>query len=214
MPAPLAHDGTADPAARPVRILTVCTGNLCRSPYAEALLRARLDEVRPGAFVVSSAGTDAPRGAPVDPGSAALLADRGVSSAGLVSRRLTAGLAGEADIVLVMAAQHAHVVVDELPAAHRRTFLITAFAHQLEAIGRDRDWSRLFAAAGVGDDVVSRWAALPDILAVEGPRVRRRRQPPDVHDPVGGPPRAFARMAAEIDPAVERIAAWEAGFPR
>ena len=62
---------------------------------------------------------------------------------------------------------------------------------------------------------MSRWSALPAILAVEGPLVRRRRPVRGVPDPVGGgPPGAFAAMAAAIDPAVEVIASWEAQFPQ
>ncbi len=197
-----------------MRLLTVCTGNICRSPYAEALLRARLGELRPGAFAVSSAGTAALDGMAVDPGSAAILRERGIAADGLRAQRLTAPLAADAHIVLVMSPEHLAVVVDEQPAAHRRTFLIGDFAHQLEAIGQHRDWPRLLERAGAGDDIVSRWTALPEILAAEGPLVRRRRPVPGIPDPVGGPPRAFARMAAAIDPAVEAIATWEAQFAR
>ncbi len=57
-----------DPSG-PVRLLTVCTGNVCRSPYAAALLGAGLDWARPGAFRVASAGTPALVGRPVDAGS-------------------------------------------------------------------------------------------------------------------------------------------------
>lgn len=39
-----------------IRILTVCTGNICRSPLAAELLASRLD---PQNFIVESAGTSA-----------------------------------------------------------------------------------------------------------------------------------------------------------
>ena len=54
----------------PVRILTVCTGNICRSPVAERLLQAGLDQVLPGGFEVPSAGTRAMVGDPIQPLSA------------------------------------------------------------------------------------------------------------------------------------------------
>lgn len=41
------------------RITTVCLGNICRSPMAEAVIRARVDDAGLGTFVmVDSAGTD------------------------------------------------------------------------------------------------------------------------------------------------------------
>ncbi len=197
-----------------MHVLVVCTGNICRSPYAAALLGERLSRVRPGAFEVGSAGTHAIPGVRIDPGSARILEGQGVDGGVQRSRRLTPQLAGSAQIVLVMSPEHRAVVVDEQPSAHRRTFLFREFAHQLEAIGQHRDWPVLFERAGAGEDVASRWSALPAILAVEGPLVRRRRRDTGVLDPVGGPPRAFARMAAEITPAVDQIVAWEAQFPR
>ena len=45
-----------------VRLLMVCTGNLCRSPYAQALLGDHLERVRPGVFDVSQRGDRAPGG--------------------------------------------------------------------------------------------------------------------------------------------------------
>jgi len=214
MPTPGTSGIPGTSSSPPVHLLVVCTGNICRSPYAAALLGDRLARVRPGAFEVGSAGTHAIPGVPIDPGSARILQGHGVDTGDRRSRRLTAQLAGSAQIVLLMSPEHRAVVVDEQPAAHRRTFLFREFAHQLEAVGQHRDWPALFERAGAGDDVVGRWSALPAILAVEGPLVRRRRRDAGVLDPVGGPQRAFARMAAEINPAVDQIAAWEAQFPR
>lgn len=46
-------------AVGPYRITTVCLGNICRSPMAEAVIRARVEDAGLGALVlVDSAGTD------------------------------------------------------------------------------------------------------------------------------------------------------------
>ena len=62
-------------------VLFVCTGNVCRSPVAELVTRRLLaDKFGPedaARFAVSSAGTNAVLGEPMDPLSRAELADVG-----------------------------------------------------------------------------------------------------------------------------------------
>ncbi len=87
------------------RVLMVCTGNICRSPMAEALLRARFE--RRGRGTVASAGLAAVEGRPADPFAVELLAERGIDLSGHRARQLTPELLPHFDLVLVMdAAQH------------------------------------------------------------------------------------------------------------
>jgi protein-tyrosine phosphatase len=195
------------PPAERVRILTVCTGNICRSPYAQVVLGAALEWARPGAFDVTSAGTHALVDYGVDPGSAALLDAKGLRHDTFRARRLTPALLAQQDVVLVMAAHHKEYVVDEAPAVHRRTFTLRELAGALEDIEENDDWPSLLSQAGA-HDVLSRWRALPAILAAHRPRGRRRGER-DVADPYQRGERAFARMVGEIDPAVRSIVSWE-----
>lgn len=80
------------------RVLTVCSGNICRSPMAEGLLRARLGPARR----VASAGLQAVVGRPADPEAVALLRERGIDISSHVARQLTPELLAEFDLVLVM----------------------------------------------------------------------------------------------------------------
>ena len=84
----------------------VCTGNTCRSPMAEALLReaaaARgLDQV-----VVSSAGTGAWDGAPVSEGAYLVGLENAVDLSEHRARLLTRDLVRGADLILVMSGHH------------------------------------------------------------------------------------------------------------
>ena len=204
-----ARDLDDDPAK--VRLLTVCTGNICRSPYAALLLREGLRWARPGAFEVTSAGTHALVGRPMDEGSAALLAAKGLADDDFRARLLTHQLVSNQALVLVMASEHKDVVIDEAPSAHRRTVTIRELAHALEDVGTRHDWSTLLTDAGA-DDVVSRWRALPVLVATH--RGRMRREDRDVADPYKRGQQAFDRMGLEVDPAVRCIVRWERQFPR
>lgn len=192
-----------------VRLLTVCTGNICRSPYAAALLREGLEWARPGTFEVSSAGTHAPATRAMDPAAQRLLAERGVEDPGFRSRLLTGRLVAEQDLVLVMTGGHRETVLDEHPAAHRRTVGIIDLAATLEDVGEHGRWTLLLHERGA-DDVRSRWRALPEVLAAH--RGRRAGRTTDVPDPYGRGEAAFARMAEQLDAAVRAIVLWEAGF--
>lgn len=79
----------------------VCTGNICRSPMAEGLLRARFVARRRGVSA-ASAGIAALSGRPADPLAVALLAERGVDISGHRARQVTPELLSGFDLVLVM----------------------------------------------------------------------------------------------------------------
>ena len=201
-----------DPEApAPVRVLTVCTGNICRSPYAAALLRVGLHWARRGAFEVTSAGTHALVGRPMDPASARLLADRGVEDDAFRARLLTGRMVAEQDLVLVMTRHHRELVLDEAPAAHRRTLGILDLAAGLRRVGDHAAWAELLADVGA-HEVHARWRALPALLAVHQGRAAGATT--DVADPYQRGDAAFARMAEELDAAVRTIVLWEAEFER
>ncbi len=82
------------------RVLIVCTGNVCRSPLAEGLLRNRF--ARRGRGTVESAGIAALEGHPADPNVAGLLAERGIDMSAHRARQLTPELLSKFDLVLVM----------------------------------------------------------------------------------------------------------------
>jgi len=115
-----------------------------------------------------------------------------------------------ARVVLLMATEHRQFVLDEAPSAHRRTFTIRELAHALDDIAERHRWPTLMATAGA-DDVVSRWRALPGLVATHR---RRGHVDRDVSDPYKRGDRAFDRMTTELDPAVRSIVMWERQFPR
>lgn len=93
-----------------IQVLFVCTGNTCRSPMAEGLLRKRLAERGRDDIEVASAGIGAGGGHPAADGAYLVALEDGIDLSSHRSRRLSPEMIESADVVLVMSREHAAVV--------------------------------------------------------------------------------------------------------
>jgi protein-tyrosine phosphatase len=182
-------------------ILTVCSGNLCRSPIAEQVLRARLDRL---SVSVRSAGTVARDGDAMTPEAAAISTRLGGDSSSHAARRLGERVVGEAGLVLAMAREHRRAVVTMLPRASRYTFAVREFARlaagitedDLDEIARmplEEEAARLSAAVAL---VASRRGMVP---APDDPG------DDDVIDPYRRSADVYASSEAQLAPALEAV---------
>lgn len=119
--------------AKTLRILMVCTGNICRSPLAERLLAARLADAGVSAEV-SSAGTGAMVGDPMTPETAALVRPLGGIERPHAARQLDSSMIRDADLILTATRQHRAAVVSLMPTAVPRTFTLLEFARLAAAM--------------------------------------------------------------------------------
>jgi protein-tyrosine phosphatase len=100
-------------------ILTVCTGNICRSPMAEAALADRLRR-RGVSSVVQSAGIAALVGHPADAIATELMSERGIDISSHRARQLTPELIRAFELILVMEKGQQRAVEAILPSARGR----------------------------------------------------------------------------------------------
>ena len=109
-----------------MHILFVCTGNTCRSPIAEGLLREALAARGIDQVTVASAGSGAWEGAPVSEGAYLVGLEHGLDLSEHRARLLSRDLVREADLVLTMSGHHLARVA-ELGGEHK-VHLLGAYA--------------------------------------------------------------------------------------
>lgn len=103
-------------------VLLVCTGNTCRSPMAEVMLKELLqqrfphlmDRERPAAYV-ASAGLSAFPGGPASVEAQTVMKKRGLSLHAHQSRSLTERSLRHADVVLTMTGSHRSAILEKMP---------------------------------------------------------------------------------------------------
>lgn len=107
------------------RILIVCTGNICRSPVAAAMLQRRLPRL-----TVHSAGLGALVGQPVDARARQLAEADGLDVDAHEARQLDTGMLAEADLVLVMTDNQRQALAKRWPEARGKTLLLGKWLSQ------------------------------------------------------------------------------------
>lgn len=175
-------------------ILVVCSGNICRSPMAEAFLSTRLQrQLGVGAPTVGSAGTIGLSGRPAMPETVEVGSERGIDVSGHQARPLEDQLVLEADLILGLSSEHR----DEVPliagGAAERTFTLKELARLLEEL----------PAADPTIDLVDRVRQAHEL---RGSGFEGLPGDEDVVDPMGSSIGTYRAVAWEIDEWCTRLA--------
>lgn len=193
-------------------ILTVCTGNICRSPLAKQLLGLEL----PGADIirVDSAGVQAMVDSPMPEQSLEIARKQGVKTPEEHrAKQITEELINQSDLILAMDRGHRKSIVQLSPRATRKVFTVVDLARLIEAT-TDADLQEELNLAG--DSVIKRLHA-----TVEAARLSRSELNPldnpsdeDIVDPYGKSQSIYEASAGQLIPTIRLIAsylnkAWE-----
>jgi protein-tyrosine-phosphatase len=183
------------------RILFVCTGNTCRSPMAEAMLK-RMAQMRGITVAVRSAGVSTVDGLPVSKHALETLREREIDHKGS-SRAMTSEAVEWADLILTMTSGHKRGLLQWFPEAVDKTYTLKEYTNIDERVLADIE-----ELEGLYTDMHMKQALGQQLTSLERTRLlelERRIPDFDIADPFGGSFALYASCAQEIETALVRL---------
>ena len=186
-------------------VLTVCTGNICRSPLAEQLLRLHL---APLDAQVSSAGTRGLSSAPMTPEALALADQLGVPASDSTAHRsrfLTEKHLVAPDLIITMTRDHRRQVAELAPARMRSTFTAREFARLAADVTDEqiRDAADKAPTQTPGERVRAAAALVASRRGMALPP--EKPEDDDVIDPYGRSWQTYVLSADQLTPALAEV---------
>jgi len=108
-------------------IMLVCTGNTCRSPMAQGILRSMIEKDNIANVEVISSGTGTLDGYPATANAVQASKKNGIDISDHHSEAVTAELVRASDVILALAYEHYVYITESFPEADGRVFMIKAF---------------------------------------------------------------------------------------
>ena len=184
-----------------LRVLVVCTGNICRSPIAHGLLEDRSRRLTDGQIEVRSAGTWARRGSPATSEAVAAAEELGIDVHGHRSTPFARELADWGDLVVTMTGEQREEVLQAAPDARSKTFTLKELVSLLDSLPDAED-------VPIGEPTLERIGAANRLRDVPG---RPTLVDEDVVDPLGLSQLTYRAVAHEIEGLVDGLVRGLAG---
>lgn len=200
----MSFDG-ADAPSPGFSLLTVCTGNICRSPLAELHLARGLADL--ASVSVSSAGTMAVDDDVMPDQARALARSFDLEPDEHRARFLFERDVRDADLVIALAREHRRAVVAMHPRASRYTFTLREAARLARDVTDDEIATALSALADDASEA-DRLRAVVELLASRRGTVEAPEDPldDDVVDPYRRSDETFAESGRQLVPAADVVA--------
>ncbi|WP_127488807.1 low molecular weight protein arginine phosphatase [Paenibacillus ehimensis] len=186
------------------RILFVCTGNTCRSPMAEGLMRKILADEGLAGIEVRSAGVAAQDGTPISEHAAFVL-----KSNGCIGPQRSAALSQStvewADLILTMTSAHKRYTIQRFPETVDKIHTLKEYVEADSAAA-----AKIAEVERLMTDIQLKQALAKPVTDEERSRIvtlQRELPNPDIADPFGGSLQQYESCAAEIHACLIKLAA-------
>lgn len=185
------------------RILFVCTGNTCRSPIAEALLKHMAEERRLELHV-QSAGVAAGGGMPMSQYAATVLEEQNIANHHeFRSTALNEKLVQWADMILTLTTDHKRHVLQQFPGVSDKTFVLKEYVNDAEQA--QNEYEQIHSWAAELQLRLAMGQAPTEEELTHLTRLQLRLPDMDVADPYGGSLEQYRMTAAEIQAVLVRL---------
>lgn len=183
------------------RILFVCTGNTCRSPMAESMMRHLLKE-RGIEAEVRSAGVSAWNGTPMSDHAQQVLQDRKMENPDFNSQLLSASLVEWADLILTLTSGHKGHVLQLFPNASEKTYTLIEYANQSQDDSGLEEWTSFTAELQLK---IAQGVQPTEAEITRYYELQQKVPNLDIADPFGGSLQDYQLTAQEIEAAIMKI---------
>lgn len=183
-------------------ILFVCTGNICRSPMGEVLLRARLSDLN---VRVHSAGTHALVDHGMTEQAQQLAVGLGAQAELAAAHRaqlLVQPLLRDADLILTMSREHRTHSVQLMPDVLKRVFTLREFARLASTLSTEEARA---AAVAAGTSPRDRLRAVVNAVSTQRGMTTAAPDDDDVIDPYRRSQKTYELSASQLAPAAEEV---------
>ncbi|NDC49686.1 MAG: hypothetical protein EBZ61_11525 [Micrococcales bacterium] len=189
-------------------VVFVCTGNICRSPMAEQMLKEQAAKKKLP-ITVTSAGVMAMTGEAMTPQSAEAMKARGYKPLAHKAKDLTPEILERADLVITMTLDHRSELARMLPKASKYSFTFDEFARLANFLMTDPEFTEEFKKKPKETREQYLKRAIAEAVLLRG-MVPTGDEPKDVMDPYGESLEVYAEVSEHIDAMTKVVVDWMA----